>query len=298
MKIVYIAGLGHSGSTILDLALGCNEKIVGLGEVFSVLKSHGSELQSHAKYNDIFCSCGQMINDCDFWGNAKKKLMECPFSSSAYDKYKAIMECFEEKFGADMILLDSSKNPNNYLMELNKVADLKIIYLVRDIRSWCYSRNSRLGSNHLRLAYQWFKGNMKILHFIKKNNFEYKVFGYEEIAIYPSIMFKKICDFIGADYDDVMLVPDKSQSHVFYGNVAKGDKNKRKGIIYDARWMTSLPLVLYSTLFFPLMLFNKKMVYSNFMRKKTFAFKRKQQDFIIFGDKEKENLVRKKHGIH
>lgn len=297
MRIVYIAGLGHSGSTILDLVLGCNEKVVGLGEVSSVIKSNGSELQSHTKYNDIFCSCGKIINECEFWGKAKEKLIECSCPTSYYDRYKIIMKFFEEKYGADMILLDSSKNPNNFLIELDKVADLKIIFLVRDIRSWCYSRNSRLGSNYIKLALQWFKQNIKILNFIKKNNFKYKIFGYEEIAIYPSIMLKNICDFINIDFDNAMLVPGNSHSHVFYGNVAKGDKNKRKGIIYDARWMTSLALVFYTTLFFPLMVFNKKMVYSNFMRNRTFAFKRKQQDFIIFGNKEKENLIKKKYGI-
>ena len=31
MKIIYIAGLGHSGSTILDMSLGCSQRVVGLG---------------------------------------------------------------------------------------------------------------------------------------------------------------------------------------------------------------------------------------------------------------------------
>ena len=52
-KIVYIAGLGHSGSTILDMALGAHLNIIGLGEIYAVI--------NHRKYSKLFefssCSC-------------------------------------------------------------------------------------------------------------------------------------------------------------------------------------------------------------------------------------------------
>ena len=38
-KILYIAGLGHSGSTILDLSLGSHPDITGLGEIYTLLDS-------------------------------------------------------------------------------------------------------------------------------------------------------------------------------------------------------------------------------------------------------------------
>ena len=37
-KIVFIAGLSHIGSTLLDYALGSHPKFVGLGEIFTALR--------------------------------------------------------------------------------------------------------------------------------------------------------------------------------------------------------------------------------------------------------------------
>ena len=196
-----------------------------------------------------------------------------------------------------MILVDSSKNPNDYLLEINEKHDLRVIFLVRDVRSWIYSRHSRLGTNTLKLAYQWFKRNLKILWFLKKNNLHYRTFGYEEIALYPEEMLRQICEYVGVGYDPAMLIPDNTKSHVFNGNVAKGDKQKRKGFLYDGRWLTSLSLVWLGPLIFPLLVWNRKLVYSNFMRGRTRAFGKSQQDFLIFGDARKEQLVKEKWGI-
>jgi len=74
MKIIYIAGLGHSGSTILDMALGCNKNIVGLGEIIQILKGSKSDLLNHKNYNDVYCSCGSIIKNCYFWKTRNKKL--------------------------------------------------------------------------------------------------------------------------------------------------------------------------------------------------------------------------------
>ena len=38
--LLLIRGLGHSGSTILDLALGAHSQVVGLGEAARVLEAH------------------------------------------------------------------------------------------------------------------------------------------------------------------------------------------------------------------------------------------------------------------
>jgi len=47
MKVVLIAGLGHSGTTILDLALSHHPGIIGLGEVFDVLRDCLAALRSY-----------------------------------------------------------------------------------------------------------------------------------------------------------------------------------------------------------------------------------------------------------
>lgn len=295
MKIVYIVGLGHSGSTILDMALGCNKNIVGLGEVFQILQAAKTELAKKSNFNDALCSCGQSISNCKFWSHTKQ-IMISSKTTTPFEKYVELVEHFKKVYGKNMILVDSSKSPFDYLLQLNQNYELKIIFLVRDVRSWVYSRHSRLNINFFKLAWRWFKGNLKILMFMKKNKLDYKTFGYEEIALYPEEMLKRICEYIGVRYDAVMLVPDNSQSHVFDGNVAKGDQNKKKTFFYDARWLTSLSFIFLCPFIFPLLIFNRKIVYSNFMKSKTRAFGKKQRDFLIFGDARKEDLLKNKWG--
>mgnify|MGYP001212325033 CR=1 FL=1 len=41
--LLLIRGLGHGGTTILDLALGAHPQITGLGEAVSLLKKPGAK---------------------------------------------------------------------------------------------------------------------------------------------------------------------------------------------------------------------------------------------------------------
>ena len=45
-RVVFIAGLEHSGSTLLDLLLGGHRQLVGLGELFHLLRERSGHLQN------------------------------------------------------------------------------------------------------------------------------------------------------------------------------------------------------------------------------------------------------------
>jgi len=53
-KVIYIAGLGHSGSTILDMSLGTLPGVVGLGELKTLIDN-----QSRERHYSSLCSCGK-----------------------------------------------------------------------------------------------------------------------------------------------------------------------------------------------------------------------------------------------
>ena len=53
-NIIYIAGLYHSGTTLIDQYLGSENNIVGLGEVFKFIND-GPEYK---------CTCGKKSKDC------------------------------------------------------------------------------------------------------------------------------------------------------------------------------------------------------------------------------------------
>ncbi len=277
-KIIYIAGLGHSGSTILDMALGCHPKIVGLGEIYAVFNKENPD----ALFKKSTCSCGKKGKDCDFW----KDLQEISSSDkSTEEKYKILINIFTKKYGEETILLDSSKNSYPYLQFLNKEYDLKVIYLTRDYRTWIYSRFSRTRKPMFFLALRWFLENKKLLFVLKKYGINQMSVGYEELALYPEFILKKICRFADIEFSETMLNPDKTKSHIINGNISRIDKEKRAGFFYDLHSMTSGRLARTTSIISFLTKFNNRLVYSNISGKN-------KGEFYIFGKQKKEKLLK------
>jgi hypothetical protein len=58
-KVLYIAGYGRSGSTVLDVILGNHSHFVGIGEVSFLLDDWGNSSR--------LCACGAPYSECQFW---------------------------------------------------------------------------------------------------------------------------------------------------------------------------------------------------------------------------------------
>jgi hypothetical protein len=288
-KIVYITALGHSGSTVLDMSLGCHPKMVGLGEVQNVIEAGYNRLSSH-DFSRISCSCGEDMYHCDFWSGVKNWLLSNS-NEKDHEKYRFLLRYFSEKYGDEAVLVDSSKGQTSYLTFLHERYDLYVLFLIRDYRSWIYSRYSRHKRNIFKLAAQWLSRNVKIKRYLTRKKIRFIMVGYEELAIYPEIILEKICNFLGVSFAKEMLVPNMTNSHIIRGNVARGDREKTQRFFYDARWLTSTKLNLYGPLMFPLMKWNRENVYQNILIGQTHAFGVSQNDFVLFGDKRKEDLV-------
>jgi hypothetical protein len=274
-KIIYIAGLGHSGSTILDLSLGAHSKIIGLGEIFTLLDKdrRKNHLKSH-------CSCGMRATQCKFWAGAD---LELDKGNGVENKYAILVQYFRRKFGDDYILVDSSKNSYSYIEFLKDHFDLVVIYLTRDFRSWIYARHLNNGKPLITLAIRWFLENKKLLYQFKQMDIDIFTVGYEELALYPELILKNIADHAGIRYQESMLSPEQSNSHIISGNIARTDPDKKRRFIYDARWLISVRLLLLSPFLILLSRFNKKYVYSNVNRKGL-------SEFYLFGANRKKSF--------
>ena len=60
VKVLYVAGLGRSGSTILANTLGQVEGFFSGGELNFIWK--------HALIENRLCGCGKPSGECEFWG--------------------------------------------------------------------------------------------------------------------------------------------------------------------------------------------------------------------------------------
>jgi hypothetical protein len=64
--VVYITGYGRSGSTILDILLGNAPGVESVGELDLL----------HRDWNERCCSCGARYDDCSFWSEAWRRVVE------------------------------------------------------------------------------------------------------------------------------------------------------------------------------------------------------------------------------
>lgn len=170
MKIIYIAGYGRSGSTILSIMLGSHAKIAAIGEARFLLVDWGSPIRS--------CSCGEAYNECAFWkdlpsagalqpngdllhltrkiegfgylprllfGLASKA--EC----QAYKSYQTDFFTYVEFRARSSLIVDSSKSARGAIgrfMALHRLAD-QDVYVLHLVRNGLETLNSLLltGSN-------------------------------------------------------------------------------------------------------------------------------------------------------
>lgn len=170
-KLIYIVSDQRSGSTMLDMILANGHGVVSVGEM--KLLSNYIQREGHGSSSDWKCTCGESIDDCDFWGKIiskhkqenvgvaietdtstksdKKEILKVIFLSyfrllAIYlDKnlkgLKVAENCWAlyslvSQMTDKSYILDSSKSPEQlyYIAKAAKDKKIKTIYIVRDSR--------------------------------------------------------------------------------------------------------------------------------------------------------------------
>jgi hypothetical protein len=157
LKVVYIAGYGRSGSTVLDVLLGAHDRAVSVGELVYLGKEW--------RHNERNCACGSPYDQCPFWEDALDGVDEAKsltrivrrvehrrallrlLTGMIPDRIRRIYRHYAqhlfdyaaERGNADWII-DSSKSARHAagrFWALYNVAglDVRVIHLVRDGRS-------------------------------------------------------------------------------------------------------------------------------------------------------------------
>jgi Sulfotransferase family len=270
-EMVYIVGLGRSGTTLLDLLLGCHPSLVGLGEVFHFTMPNSRRL---SQSSEIMCSCGQSMDQCLFWGPTTVALRKAN-DKSASEKYSIVFDHFSQTFGNKVIPIDSSKNLEALqVLRTKSDENIKLIFMIRDVRGWTTSIRSLSNDTKSWLLplkklslwqfLHWYSDNLAIIRFLKDENLPFFQLGYEELALYPLRTLKKLCDFLEIDYNLTNWKLSDSKSHNVLGNRMRIDKGgKKEKIYYDNRWFVSKDWLLSSMLLYPVMKFNSREVYGN-----------------------------------
>ena len=261
LKIVYIAGDGRSGSTLLDRLIGAYPGVFSCGELGNLLQSINSK--------DEYCACGEHAQGCLFWRDVLQR-WSAAVPGFSQDEYRMLQRRYERlrfllrpfkglvfrsrKFAryveytlaqftaiADLsdatTIVDSSKNPARALA-LSRVPglDLRMLHLVRDVRGVAYSlripyrerpkegpcANVKRRSN-LRFAGTWALVNYFCERVRARLGSQSLFLRYEDYTSEPNLFLSGVADRLGLQRIDYAMGAGShlKQGHQVAGNVIR-----------------------------------------------------------------------------
>lgn len=276
-------GAGRSGTTILASLLGSSKQIQSLGEMHQFLEK---------TINKGECSCGKPLTDCEFWAEVIAKLatnytleeiIEINKHNSKIESHRRIFSSllFKNekyvKFQKELISLINHYHPSeNYLDSTKYVSkalqllrmenpEVKIIYVVRDVRGVIYSFGKKVQTQKAPIAsiiyYSLinFFAEITRLFFGKKRVLKIR---YEDIIENTTNQLLKIGVFLDINLEDVILNVNSdntySSGHFIGGNRMILKKNIK--LKKDIEWKNKLSRVKQVSYYFltlPFMVLNK-----------------------------------------
>ena len=161
-RVIFLAGLGRSGTTLLERALSELPGVQALGEV--------NHLWRRSLVEDELCGCGEAFSRCEYWqavgdrafggwGNvnvaaveqAQSRVMRlrrvpglarakvAPAVALIADHHRRLYDAASAVAGASVVV-DSSKHPSlAYILRRDPGIDLRVVHVVRDSRGVAYS---------------------------------------------------------------------------------------------------------------------------------------------------------------
>lgn len=276
-KIIYIAGYGRSGSTVLDMLLGNQQEIFGGGELWSFFQDITNGVTK--------CSCDQGLKECPVW-NAVIQNILVDFDSSQFQNKSTIIERYNpiyrlglskkdtqlygEVWGeffksvgsvtSSEYVVDSSKTTYLTACRLKSMAlytdiPIKIIHLVRDPRavmwSLCRGDNKLMEENlpsKIRAATTkslvgWYIANRIASQLTHELEVSSVTIRYEDLVNSTPKTIDHIANSLQLDLNDLSLKlknsADIESGHGIAGNRTR--RNKTFKLKADMEWKTKLP---------------------------------------------------------
>ena len=266
VRVLYIAGYGRSGSTLLDVLLDNSPHVFGAGELSGICR----EIESGG-----FCSCGKRYSECTFWSAVVARLeadgmvlagtgdtSQVKFRAGGDDfcrLWTSIFRAIAEESGA-AIVVDSSKSSRRASRRLFRLRrcglDVRAVHLVRDPRAVMWS--IRRGSNRLLEAEKkeasiiggmargligWLMANLsaEITAFLIRTPI--MRVRYEDLVSEPERELQRVGAFAEVDVQTVLQKLSDSQPFS-PGHGTSGNRMRRQGPIRlgdDAEWDRRLP---------------------------------------------------------
>lgn len=277
IKVLYIAGWGRGGSTVLSTVLGHLDGFFPAGEVHQVWKN--------GIINNEPCGCGELFSECRIWNrimedtynrgfieparmieykNRAVRIRRLPlmaispgahtFEKDYIDSLGNLYKSIHRMTGS-RVIVDSSKDAV-YAQVLRRLPfiDLYVLHLVRDPRAVAFSWQrrkeiipgydrifSRKGS--VQSSLKWLMINWIIQFLHKKSKRAYMLVRYEDFVFQPSVVLADILDFVSEQKFNVPSTFNQEMeskvNHMIGGNPMRFQRGKLK-LSMDEEWVSGM----------------------------------------------------------
>ena len=245
MKLIYIVGLEHSGTTLTDHLLSRYEGALGLGEVANYFSPKHMEnyFQRWGQFDDVRrCSCGKDWEDCEFWRDIPNLRGDLS-NEDIIEKYRHLFRRICEFDPTIDIVVDSSKNLKT-LLELDAhretigFSEIHAVMVVKDPRAFVASiRRKASGNGNLfdiiRWYRWWYAANQQILETLEERGRPWSLLTYERLCNDAEALTSEIVRSVERDREPVLR--DHARTHVAMGNKNFVLRNSDR-IAYDQAW--------------------------------------------------------------
>ena len=235
-KLVYIASMGHSGSTLLDLLIGAHSEVLSVGEV----KGFATGQEE--------CSCeAPTVWECRFWrsvGEAFRaatgvSLERIRLHSEDDDEFlahnRALVDALRKVSGKRFIV-DSSKSLARLTRLLEtRAVDVLPIHLLRSPQGVAYSS--------LKKDRNWV---VTAIRYGRRLNQTKRILGgvphlevrYEDLTANPQRELRHVMDWLGLSFEPTQLDWATRERHNFGGNSMRFTRDS--AIRPDVAWRSGL----------------------------------------------------------
>jgi hypothetical protein len=246
LKVVFIAGCGRSGTTVLGQLLGEVENFVNIGEAARYLFDRAKRLP---------CGCGLDATACPFWQDiiaaipeeltyqGAKSLRVRTFPSlflrtqdrEVPEKYRPILDGMADVYrkvaekSGSTVIVDTSKYPSTGLLAgLIPDVELHVVHVVRSphsvVASWTRKNGYLAIHPPQRVVAYWWAYNL-LSEALKSRAKTYRLVRYEDFAREPGVVLESItADVVGRPVPLPFLNGNRATVHVQHslaGNPAK-----------------------------------------------------------------------------
>lgn len=251
-KLIYICGMGHNGSTILNLALDLSKQVIATSQLNELLNPYAPNSVKQSEKTNLEHFWIDILDDLS--ESEKKALKNANHSTRGErnilsmflfrgsrkrlsDPNTKIVQSIFAKTG-NRVVVDSSKNVSRAiaLSECNEI-DVYFLHLIRDVRGLVNSSNKRAiekskPNKYLLPTLHWLFKNASASLLLRMRADKMMKVHYEEIVLEPDKFMDRLESFVGEKFPQTRSALrgeiDIDQSTVgFSGNrVLKKKKNR------------------------------------------------------------------------